>query len=373
MHKVILVMGPYRESGRLIPLYFALEKMGFAAFIGTSSSKDAVIQEMLTLFGLKSDIEIACDESKGDQAFLTDGLLKQCNDMILHYKPSLIITEGHSIVSVASALAASYHQIPVCQLESDSKMLLGKVATGRDMHRRFMHLMATYHIASTAAAAAHILAQGIRRDSVFCVGDTYVDLLKSIQEKITNQAGHSFAPRLSAKSHELLVSFDIRGLTNIDLETISFSLNRLLDTTQYLWITLAVDKQIPMLRHERLFVASPCTYRDSLSHLFACDSVLTDSYYLHEEAVCLDKPVIFLRREIDRVETIWAGLTYPTGVDSHKIVDAFANILMHYKPGKAGVLYGQGDAANKIATILAARIQNTFLTGPKHAFCKPNL
>jgi len=383
MHKVILVMGPHRESARLIPLYFSLEKLGFSAFISAPSTRDAVIEEMLTFFGLKPDIEIRYDDSKSEQAFLTDELLKQHYELILRYKPSVIVTEGHSILSFAASLAASYHHIPVCHLESDSRMLLAagdSKHTHRDMHRGFMRLMATYHFASTPAQAAHILAQGIRRDAVFCVGDSYVDLLKILGQKMPCKELASgldktwFSSRFSNKAHQLLVSLQEGQLSKAERETLFMTLSTLLDANQALSIVLAVENVEstdrlsgwPGFIHERVFVRSPGTYQEFISLVISCDSVVTDCYDLHEDAVFLDKPVIFLRTHIDRVETIWAGLTYPTGVNGQKILDSFEHLLTHYKPGRAAALYGQGDAADKIATVLATRLASPLLTHSKH-------
>ena len=71
---------------------------------------------------------------------------------------------------------------------------------------------------------------------------------------------------------------------------------------------------------ERIFLTEPVQY-DVLAHLMkASYLVLTDSGGIQEEAPSLGKPVLVMRREIERPEGIEAGTARLVGTDKDRII-----------------------------------------------------
>ena len=100
-----------------------------------------------------------------------------------------------------------------------------------------------------------------------------------------------------------------------------------------------------------IFLIEPLAYHELVYILDQASCVATDSGGLCEEAASLGKPVVLLRNETDRPEAIQANLAWLVGYDKIKIIKylLYALNLPKNSPTK---LYGDGQAASKIAAIL---------------------
>jgi UDP-N-acetylglucosamine 2-epimerase (non-hydrolysing) len=89
--------------------------------------------------------------------------------------------------------------------------------------------------------------------------------------------------------------------------------------------------------------------------------VLTDSGGLQEEAPCLGKPVLVMRRETERPEGIEAGTLELVGAEREHIVAATRRLLedevAYARMARASNPYGDGLAARRIADWLLARLR----------------
>jgi len=78
---------------------------------------------------------------------------------------------------------------------------------------------------------------------------------------------------------------------------------------------------------------------------------MTDSGGIQEEAPALDKPVLVLRDDTERMEGVRTGALELVGVDPEDIVSAFNDLMdnrRHYQSmAKADNPYGDGHAAER--------------------------
>lgn len=375
---VILVMGNKPDSGRIIPLYCALERAGFSVTLSARVPQNAQLVELLALFSIKPELEITlCSEDTELDA--VSSMIHHMRPIVHEKKTSLVIIEDEDEISVAAALAAFYLTIPVAQIHAG----IPPADSKQSIQRKMISLLAQYHFAATAATAAHILASGMRREQVFNVGNTYSDLVNDLCAIFSLDKNNTLKPLTKSQQS---ISHASMSLTALELNFLPqhpfFRLlivlePRIRSDTFYAMFYAVVhfilerfvnicivfaDKDVPLApdryHHER-FVRCPVTnYVDTFSLLTQSDSVLTDSFFLHEEGTSLDKPVLLAHSSASRIETIWAGLTYTTEWDTQKICGALQMIIKNDVRGKAGMLYGLGSASERIAALLVERLKH---------------
>ena len=88
--------------------------------------------------------------------------------------------------------------------------------------------------------------------------------------------------------------------------------------------------------------------------------LLTDSGGIQEEAPSLGKPVLVLREKTERPEAVSAGTARLVGTHERRIVEEVEHLLddpqTYQKMARRLNPYGDGNASNRIADVLASEI-----------------
>src|SRR6202011_5072412 len=108
-------------------------------------------------------------------------------------------------------------------------------------------------------------------------------------------------------------------------------------------------------------LVAPLSYRKLVGAISRSVFVATDSGGLQEEAPCLGKPVLVLRRVTERPEGLAAGTLRLVGTDQQADETALDELLddgaAYGRMPPASNPYGDGQAARRIAQSLAARFR----------------
>lgn len=368
---IILIAGTRPEGIKVVPLYLALKSSGFNALLCSTRQHDELVNEVYDLFNIKPDFDLAIMRQGQDLFYLTQSVLQKTKELFIRVQPSLVIVQGDTTSAMAAALAAFYLGIPVAHVEAGLRTDDIKSPFPEEMNRRMVGLIAQYHFAPTASSAANLLAQGVSRDRVFCTGNTVVDALRLIQEKIKNKV-IVIRPDIQEKvadckkrNSKIIVltahrreSFD-GGIARI-LSAVKQFLLENGDVTCFYAVhpnphVLQAIEQVGLSSVPNIILCEPLQYKDMVYVLSHADAVLTDSGGIQEEAVSMGKPVLVLREKTERMEGVWAGCAQIVGTDAQKIITALHAVIVqaHAKNSDFGSLYGDGYASEKIVTILA--------------------
>ena len=374
MQPILIVIGTRPEGIKMIPVYHALKHAGLAVQLCSTSQHDQLLSQVFELFGIKPDFELHIMKPGQDLFYITQAVLEKVKEVLLRVQPSMVLVQGDTTSAMAAALAAFYLHIKIGHVEAGLRTNDLYSPFPEEMNRRFISLLAAYHFAPTAAAAAHVLAQGVHRDAVFCTGNTVVDALHSIQEKIS-QSVVVLSPVIQekiqiAKSRNykvVLLTIHRRESFDGGIMRVLSQIKKALEKYKDLMIiyphhpnpqVLEAITDADIQEHERFFITSAMDYHDLVYVLGACDWVMTDSGGIQEEATSIGKPVIVLRDHTERVEGVWAGLALLVGTDAERIKESIEKMMLgHDLPRKRPGLYGDGHAAEKIARIIAEQLE----------------
>lgn len=367
---VLMVIGTRPEAIKMVSVYHALKREGINLFLCSTAQHTNLLQQVFDLFSIKPDADLAVMKPGQNLAYLTSTILEKTQQLFQTVKPSIVLVQGDTTTSMAAALAAFYLRIPVGHIEAGLRTYDVDNPFPEEVNRRFIGTIARYHFAPTTQAAAHLLAEGVARESVFCTGNTVVDTLRLVQNNIV--CGHvsirselqEVVARCKQEGKKIIV-FTMHRRESFDggFVRVVRAINKLLLMHNDLFCFYpvhpnpAVTEALREIQAHDQFVMNVCepfAYQDLVYVLTHADLVVTDSGGLQEEAVSLAKPVVVTREKTERMEGVWAGLVDLVGTDERLVQQAVLTRLYKSSTCHADVtsIYGDGDAAQKIVNIL---------------------
>ena len=243
------------------------------------------------------------------------------------------------------------------------------------MNRRLTAPLADLHFAPTERARANLLAEGIAAGSVHVTGNTVVDALLSVRDRlrVDRQLDADLRARFPFLDGDgkrtVLVTGHRRENFGAGFENICVALRDIAargDVRVVYPVHLNPNVQEPVRRildaSADVHLIEPQDYLPFVWLMDRCDLIVTDSGGVQEEAPSLGKPVLVMRDVTERPEAVEAGTVRLVGADAARIV-AEASLLLdepaeYQAMARAHNPYGDGHAAGRIADLVA-----TFLAG----------
>jgi UDP-N-acetylglucosamine 2-epimerase (non-hydrolysing) len=367
---IILVIGTRPEGIKVLPVYFALKRAGIPVIICSTSQHQDLLADVYSVFAVQPDYQLDIMRPGQDLIYVTNQVLEKIKHIFSTLEPSLIVVQGDTTTTMAASLAAFYLQIPVAHIEAGLRTSSIKNPFPEELNRRIVSLIASLHFAPTALAVGNLLAERVTRTSIFYTGNTVVDALRIMREKIENNeveidvhlremvenCRHAGQQIVAITAHRR-ESFN-GGLANIlaAVKEIAQSRSDIFFCYPYHpnpYVKNAIENaKIDSLGNVGLY--EPFSYKDMVYLLLHADWIATDSGGICEEALSLGKRVLILRSETERMEGIWAGLAQLVGTEKSNIKEAMmiAADTFNNLQKKPYSLFGDGYAAEKIVEII---------------------
>ncbi len=115
-----------------------------------------------------------------------------------------------------------------------------------------------------------------------------------------------------------------------------------------------VEKQLSPIPN--IILSQSLNYEQLIRLILSAYLVLTDSGGLQEEAPALNKPVLILRNETERTESVACGAALLVGHDVNTIIYHVERLLTdknsYQRMCQTGSPYGDGHAAGRIVDII---------------------
>ncbi len=369
MRPVMVVVGTRPEGIKMMPVYFALKQANIPTILCATSQHNSLLSDIFSVFGVTPDIDLKIMRHNQDLFYITTIVLNEMQSLFKDHQPSLIFVQGDTTTVMATGMAAFYSHIPVAHVEAGLRTGDFNAPYPEEFNRVVLSLMSTYHFAPTAQSCAHLMTEGRKRENIFCVGNTVVDALRIIENKILNKELliDSSVQNFFKNAHEsgcntLLFTMHRR-------ESFSYGLYIMLQALKDFALThpnvailypyhpnpevLEAIKKINFTSVKNIMLMEPLSYKDLAYVLLTVDIVATDSGGIQEEAVSLGKQVLVLREKSERMEGVWEGLAVIIGFNPEKFLltlEKFLNNISLVFVRKN--IYGDGFASEKIVKII---------------------
>ena len=376
----MLVFGTRPEAIKMAPLVKEFQKFPkeFETIVCVTGQHREMLDQVLRIFEIRPDYDLDIMQQGQDLYDVTARVLTGMRDVLKEAQPDVVLVPGDTTTSTASALAAFYQQIPVGHIEAGLRTHNIYSPWPEEMNRLITGRIATYHFSPTPLSRQNLLAEGIKEEAITVTGNTVIDALYWVVEKIKNNK---------------FLSVELGSF----LKTAGYDVNRLNDNRRLVLITghrrenfgdgfihmcLAIKNLVekypqvdfvypmhlnPNVRkpiHEvfgettadNMFFIEPLEYLSFVYLMEKSDIVLTDSGGIQEEAPGLGKPVLVMRDTTERPEALEAGTVKLVGTDYDKIVGEVSALLddpVYYdRMSKAVNPYGDGKACKRIVAFL---------------------
>lgn len=382
MKKIMLVFGTRPEAIKMAPLVKEFQKHPdtFQTIVCVTGQHREMLDQVLSIFDITPDYDLNIMKQGQDLYDVTARVLVGMRDVLDDAKPDVVLVHGDTTTSTAAALAAFYRQIPVGHVEAGLRTHNIYSPWPEEMNRQLTGRIATYNFAPTALSRENLLKENIADSAITVTGNTVIDALYWVVDKIRNDAGlaENLAAELLRSGYDTDRLKDGRRLVLItghrreNFGDGFISMCRAIKclTEKYpdvdfvypMHLNPNVRKPIHEVFGERLdnlgnmHFIEPLEY---LSFVFLMEKstiVLTDSGGIQEEAPGLGKPVLVMRDTTERPEALSAGTVRLVGTDYDRIVGEVSVLIddpeAYARMSRAVNPYGDGLACSRILTRL---------------------
>jgi UDP-N-acetylglucosamine 2-epimerase (non-hydrolysing) len=300
-------------------------------------------------------------------ATLTARLLDELGALIARERPDVVVGQGDTATVLAGSLAAFFARVPFAHVEAGLRSHDLGAPFPEEANRRLAAVTTSLHLAPTAGARAHLLAEGIPAARIQLVGNPVVDAVRA------TAASLPLAP--TSERRTILLTTHRRENFGAPLQRILEAVRRVALARPDVDIIWPVHPN-PAVRAASAALADlsnvalvdPLDYVALVEVLRRATLVLTDSGGLQEEAPSLGVPVLVLRETTERPEGVAAGVARLVGTDVDRIVAEVERLLDDEDVSAAMRAamnpYGDGEAGRRIAAALSRPFPTVFGDGP---------
>jgi UDP-N-acetylglucosamine 2-epimerase (non-hydrolysing) len=274
----------------------------------------------------------------------------------------LIVSQGDTSTAYAAALAARDLGLPLAHVEAGLRSGHPYRPFPEELFRRRIAPLAQLHFAPTERAAANLRGEGVADARIHQVGNSVIDLLRAQVEDPDPPA----LPFLPDTPRHIALTLHRRENYGRGLDQVCAAVLEILARHADIGVVCpvhpnpAVGSRIRrhLAGHARINLVEPLEYRPFIALLARACLAITDSGGIQEEAPYLGTPVLVVRENTERPESVALGAATLVPPRPERIVAETDRLLAAPPPARLpfapGSAYGDGRSGERIARIIAA-------------------
>ena len=369
INKVMFAFGTRPEAIKMAPLIrvFQADK-DFDTRICVTAQHRQMLDQVLEIFDIKPDYDLNIMKPGQDLFDVTTNVLSGMKYVLSDFNPDIVLVHGDTTTSSVCSIAAFYLKIKVGHVEAGLRT--GNIYSPwpEEVNRQITGVLANYHFAPTIISQKNLLKENKNKDNILVTGNTVIDALFFILDKIEkdNKLENKIINSISSKyefNHDkkiILVTGHRRenfgdGFTSIckALKIIADN-NPDVDIVYPVHLNPNVQKPVKQIlsNSKNIYLIEPLSYESFIYMMNKSYFIITDSGGVQEEAPSLGKPVLVMRNTTERPEALEAGTVKLVGTNTEAIINESQMLLddekEYKKMSKAHNPYGDGSASRKI-------------------------
>jgi UDP-N-acetylglucosamine 2-epimerase len=362
--RILVAFGTRPEIIKLGPVCQALRrKKNIELDVFWTGQHIELAAGLLELF----DIEVKCN---GGDVMREPGLAGKFGRMAQEIETELrarpydwLVVQGDTATAAAAATAGFLNHVKVAHVEAGLRT--GNIYSPwpEEFNRRVVTLCSTLHFAPTRKAVDNLLKEGVPAAQIFEVGNTVVDALLYVREKV-NYGYRPIDPavaELQSDKKLILATLHRRENLGAPIRQILLALRELgQDGDKLIALPVHLNPQVRAEVFEILGdvpnvrLLEPLQYPDFVYLLSKAWAVVSDSGGVQEEVPTFGRQILITRDTTERPEVIDAGFGRLVGCDFDAIVNGVRQLTASATPQLLSACnpFGRGDTAERIADTL---------------------
>ena len=364
MKIVMLVFGTRPEAIKMCPLVNELKtRESIKTVVCVTGQHRQMLDQVLDAFQVVPDYDLSIMKDRQTLFDVTTNILIRIGDVLEEVKPDVVLVHGDTSTTFVTALACFYKQIPVGHVEAGLRTYNIYSPYPEEFNRQAVSIISTYNFAPTALSQENLLKEGKKPESIYVVGNTAIDALKTT---VRSDYTHSEL-EWAADSRLIMITAHRRENLGEPMHHMFRAIRRVMDEHPDVKAIYPIHMN-PVVREEadkelagcdRIRIIEPLDVLDFHNFLNRSFLILTDSGGIQEEAPSLGKPVLVMRDTTERPEGIAAGTLKLVGTNEEVIYQNFKELLANQKAydsmAHASNPYGDGHTSERIADILEGK------------------
>lgn len=337
----MLIFGTRPEIIKLYPLIIAMKSdPDLAPIICSTGQHRELILPMLKLFEIKPDLNLNLMAQEPNLSALTSIAIDKIARKIKLLSPDLTIVHGDTATTLAAAIASYQNKTPIAHVEAGLRTNNILSPWPEEGNRRMVSAISSLHFAPTLTNFNNLIAEGISRKKCFVTGNTVIDAVQHMYNKITTDV--NLKKNLSIKFNFI----------NTKLHLILITVHRRENFGSYIKEICNAIKELAFARSDCEFVypvhlnpnivnpvrqilsniknvhlINPVNYEEFVFLMGRSYFIITDSGGIQEEGSALSKPILLLRENTERPEAVEAGSVKLVGTKRSNIVKQVVRLL----------------------------------------------
>jgi UDP-N-acetylglucosamine 2-epimerase (non-hydrolysing) len=373
--RLLLAFGTRPEAIKMAPLVRRLQNAAdFHCAVCVTGQHREMLDRVMHLFDIEADFDLNVMKRGQDLYDLSSSILLGMRGVLQAFEPDLVLVHGDTTTTLAASLAACYHRIPVGHVEAGLRTGNLLSPWPEEANRKLTGALAAIHFAPTERARANLIAEGVAPGRIAVTGNTVIDALLLIRERLINSPGmcrdvDAALPPFEAGRRIVLVTGHRRESFGGGFDRICKALAQVARSRPEVDIVYPVHMN-PSVREpvERLLsgipnvrLIEPLDYLPFVRLMDRSHIIVTDSGGIQEEAPSLGKPVLVMRDTTERQEAVEAGTVRLVGTDEALIAGGIGELLdkpdLYSAMSRRSNPYGDGMACPRIEAALRAFLQ----------------
>ncbi len=357
--RITTLFGTRPETIKIAPFILEGRKLGHEVKVIFTGQHREMALPLLEYFDISPDVDLSLMRPNQNLASFSSLMLSVLSEVPDLSNTDALLVQGDTTSGFVGAYWAFLNKIPVIHLEAGLRTNNILSPFPEEANRQLISRIAKVHLAPTDESMRSLANEGIHRNA-FLIGNTGLDALRIISQKVTNDNIPAEISSFMGDRRMVLITSHRRENFGEGVKQIAEALKALshdLPDVRFVFpVHLNPNVRTIMMEElkglDNLLLTSPIDYLPFVALMKRASVILTDSGGIQEEAPTLKIPVVVMRETTERPEGVEKGFASLVGTDPEKICFFVKYSLEHGCMGQGENPYGDGHSSLKAWNII---------------------